>query len=183
MMDNASGETSDRVHSNFEFWCSLSYRRRIIFGSDFNKGRKGGIIPQPSSNPDLAILLAQARINSVSLYGPNLPEILEPVPETDIRNAIRESLPGLISCLRGDERNVLLTLARMWLTASTGEIISKDRAAEWAVPRLSNELAALLVFARKGYLGECMDEWGEKEPELANFVRLMKESIEACLKP
>ena len=158
-------------------------RQELLYGEWLRKQFEDGIIPQPTSNPDLAILSAQARQNSLSLYGPNLPELIEPVPEMDIRKAIRESLPGLLSCLRGDERNVILTLVRMWLTASTGEILSKDRAAEWAIPRLSNDHAALLSLARKGYLGECMDEWEGKDLELAHFVSFMKESIETCLEP
>lgn len=69
------------------------------------------------------------------LFGPKATKILEPVLVTDIRRAIKESLPGLIVGIKGDERNVIFTLARMWLTVSTGEIRSKDLSAECAIPQ------------------------------------------------
>ena len=95
-----------------------------------------GAIPEPTYDPDLAILLSQLRENSINLFGPEATEVIEPVPMTDIRRAIKESLPGLIASIEGDERNVILTLARMWLTSSSGRICSKDQAAEWAIPKL-----------------------------------------------
>lgn len=92
-----------------------------------------GAIPEPTYDPDLAILLSQLRENSINLFGPEATEVIEPVPMTDIRRAIKESLPGLIASIEGDERNVILTLARMWLTSSSSRICSKDQAAEWAI--------------------------------------------------
>ena len=100
---------------------------------------------------------------------------------TDIRKAIKESLPGLIASINGDERNVILTLARMWLTASTGEIRSKDLAAEWAIPQLPDEHATLLNKAREAYLVECVDKWEGMESEVAELVNHMKKSIESSL--
>lgn len=44
---------------------------------------------------------------------------------TDIRRAIKESLPVLLEDIKGDEHNVILTLARMWQTVSIGEISPK----------------------------------------------------------
>src|SRR5574344_216748 len=89
-----------------------------------------GAIPEPTYDPDLAILLPQLRENSITLFGPEATEVIEPVPMTDIRRAIKESLPGLIASIEGDEHNVILTLARMWLTSSSSRICSKDQAAE-----------------------------------------------------
>ncbi|ALY26056.1 streptomycin 3''-adenylyltransferase [Staphylococcus aureus] len=98
----------------------------------------------------MAIVLAQARKNSISLFGPDSSSILVSVPLTDIRRAIKDSLPELIEGIKGDERNVILTLARMWQTVTTGEITSKDVAAEWAIPLLPKEHVTLLDIARKG---------------------------------
>ncbi len=36
----------------------------------------------------------------------------------------------------GDERNVVLTLSRIWYSAVTGKIAPKDVAADWAMERL-----------------------------------------------
>ncbi|HFI0339065.1 TPA: DUF4111 domain-containing protein, partial [Streptococcus suis] len=98
-----------------------------------------------------------------------------------IRKAIKESLPGLIASINGDERNVILTLARMWLTASTGEIRSKDLAAEWAIPQLPYEHAILLDKARKAYLGGYIDKWKGMDSEVTELVNNMKKSIESSL--
>ena len=70
---------------------------------------------------------------------------------------------------------------RMWLTASTGEIRSKDLAAEWAIPQLPDEHATLLNKAREAYLGECVDKWEGMESEVAELVNHMKKSIESSL--
>ncbi len=153
----------------------------FMYGEWLREEFEKGEIPRPTYDPDLAILLAQVRKNSINLSGPKATEILEPVPMTDIRRAIKESLPRLIADIKGDERNVILTLARMWLTASTGEISSKDLAAEWAIPQLSNEHAALLDLARKAYRGEYADKWEGLESEVASLVNYMKKSIEFCL--
>lgn len=153
----------------------------FMYGEWLREQFEKGEISQLTYDPDLAILLAQVRKNSINLSGPKATEVLEPVPMTDIRRAIKESLPRVIADIRGDERNVILTLARMLLTASTGEISSKDLAAEWAIPQLPNEHAALLDLARKAYRGEYDDEWEGMEIEMASLVNYMKKSIESCL--
>lgn len=53
----------------------------------------------------------------------------------------------MIQEIKGDERNVILTLARMWQMMMTGEITPKDVAAAWAIPRLPKEHATLLDMA------------------------------------
>jgi len=141
---------------------------------------KGGI-SEPAYEPDLAILLVQARNTGISLFGPKAADILESVPAGDIRKAIKESLPGLVANLRGDERNVILTLARMWLTMSTGDIFAKDTAAEWAASRLPQAYAELLSLAGKAYRGEVVDRWEEMEQEVNALVEHLKKEIEVSL--
>jgi len=153
----------------------------FLYGEWLREQFEKGAIPGPAYDSDLAILLAQIRKNSINLYGPKAAEILEPVPATDILKAIKDSLPGLIASTRGDERDVILTLARMWLTASTGEISSKDSAAEWAIPKLPGNYAALLDIARKAYLGEYVDKWEGMESEVDELVNYIKKSIESSL--
>ncbi len=156
-------------------------KNEFIYGEWLRDQFEEGQIPKPTYDPDLAIVLAQVRKNSVSLFGPDASDILEPVPMTDIRRAIRESLPGLIEDIKGDERNVILTLARMWLTVAVGEISPKDVAAEWAIPRLPKEHATLLDLARKAYLGKYVDKWEGLDPEVTALVNHMKNSIESYL--
>ncbi|SEA80754.1 aminoglycoside adenylyltransferase domain-containing protein [Marinobacterium iners] len=103
----------------------------------------------------------------------------DPVPMSDIRRAIHDSLPSLLAEAKGDERNVVLTLSRMWLTAATGNIAPKDAAAEWAEKQASPDQAMLLRYARDGYLGKIEDRWDEKQEDFETLVSYMKESIQA----
>jgi len=156
-------------------------KHEFMYGEWLREQFEKGIISKPAYNPDLAIVLAKLRKNSISLYGPKATELLEPISMADIRKAIKESLPGLITCIRGDERNVILTLARMWLTVSTGEIGSKDLAAEWAMQELPDKYAIILDKARLAYLGEYVDKWEGMEDEVADLVDYMKNAIETLL--
>ena len=108
--------------------------------------------------------------------------MIEPVPMTDIRRAIKESLPGLIASIEGDEHNVILTLARMWLTSSSGRICSDVyKRQEWAIPKLAKEHATLLEKAKKAYLGDYDDKWEGMETEIIELVNYLKRSIESSL--
>ncbi|MGN7402437.1 aminoglycoside nucleotidyltransferase ANT(9) [Cytobacillus praedii] len=156
-------------------------KNEFIYGEWLRDEFEKGQIQEPTYDPDLAIVLAKVRKHSVSLFGPQALDILDPVPMSDIRRAIKESLPGLIEGTKGDERNVILTLARMWLTVAVGEISPKDVAAEWVIPLLPTEHAALLDLARKAYRGEYADKWEGKESEVIALVNHMKNSIESYL--
>lgn len=166
---------SDIVPLQFPPKCQYMYGEWLR--EQFDKGA----IPEPTYDPDLAILLSQLRENSINLFGPEATEVIESVPMTDIRRAIKESLPGLIASIEGDERNVILTLARMWLTSSSGRICSKDQAAEWAIPKLAKEHATLLEKAKKAYLGDYDDKWEGMETEIIELVNYLKRSIESSL--
>ena len=120
-------------------------KREFIYGEWLRGEFENGQIQEPSYDPDLAIVLAQARK------------------------------------IKGDERNVILTLARMWQTVTTGEITSKDVAAEWAIPLLPKEHVTLLDIARKGYRGECDDKWEGLYSKVKALVKYMKNSIETSL--
>jgi streptomycin 3"-adenylyltransferase len=67
-------------------------------------------------------------------------------------------MPGIEE---GDTRNGLLTLARIWTTLATGEIRSKDEAANWALARLPEQHRPVLAHARAAYLGEAPEDWRE----------------------
>ncbi|WP_078433620.1 aminoglycoside nucleotidyltransferase ANT(9) [Metabacillus halosaccharovorans] len=165
-------------HSDVVPW-KYPPKKEFIYGewlrSDFEKGK----IQEPTYDPDLAIILAKAQKYSVSLFGSEVSDLLDPIPITDVRRAIRESMTELIEGLNGDERNVILTLARMWQTVAVDEISPKDVAAEWAIPRLPNEHADLLDLARKAYRGEYVDKWEGLDSEVVSLVNYMKNSIES----
>jgi len=156
-------------------------RFEFMYGEWLRAQFEKGEIPGATDDPDLALLLAQLQRNNICLFGPNVEEVLGPIPWVDIQRAMKESLPGLMASVKGDERNVILTLARMWYTASTSEFSSKDGAADWAIPQLPEEHGALLDQARKAYLGESVDCWEGKQKELASLVDHLKRSIEPLL--
>ena len=125
---------------------------------EFEAGR---MTPWHSPDPDLAIVLTAARADGRSIVGPPPAELFEPVPRADLEHALTAVLPALLVDLAGDERNVLLTLARIALTLETGNIepkdIAADRAAAWLPPRAS----ATLRRARDGYLGRAVEAWDD----------------------
>jgi streptomycin 3"-adenylyltransferase len=93
------------------------------------------------------------------LYGPPPATLLDPVPHGDLRRAIAAGVPGLLEGLESDTRNVLLTLARVWSTLVTGDIRSKDAAADWALGRLPAGDRPPLAHARAVYLGQEAEDW------------------------
>lgn len=156
-------------------------RFEYMYGEWLRERFEEGMIAEPTVDPDLALLLAQAERNSITLFGPKMAEVLDSIPWIDIQRAMRDSLPGLIASVKGDERNVILTLARMWYTASSSEFSSKDSAADWAIPQFPEEHVDLLDQARKAYLGEFVDCWEGKENELATLVKHLRGAIEPLL--
>ena len=110
-------------------------------------------------SPDVAILLTMVRADGRVLAGASASDLLDRVPPADVVRAIREEVAPLLEDLETDTRNVLLTLARMWTTVATGEVLSKDAAAKWALPRLPEEHRAVVAEARAGYIGEDESSW------------------------
>ncbi|UYG04526.1 aminoglycoside adenylyltransferase family protein [Halomonas sp. LR3S48] len=149
-------------------------RSELVYGEWLRDEFAQGRVPPGATDPDLALVLATARQASLALCGPELAELVAPIPEADLRRAIVDSLPGLIDGLHGDERNVLLTLARMWMTVETGEIAPKDVAAAWALERLPAELQTEMALARHAYLDGDGNDWPQRMPQveaLAGFLR------------
>ena len=155
--------------------------KEFVYGEWLRSAYERGNIPAPSADPDLAILLSQIRSSGIALAGPAPSELLDTVPMGDVRKAMAQCLPGLVESTRGDERNVILTLARMWVTAATGEFLPKDRAAQWAFPRLTGQHAALLALAECAYRGERMDRWEGMEADADGLVDHLKKEVECCL--
>ena len=131
-----------------------------MYGEWLRDDMERGYVPQPFADPDNAVLLWQARMHSLPLTeeNPAIESLLPPIPFSEIRLAIREALPNLLASIKGDERNVLLTLSRMWYTAATRELTSKDNAALWAESRVPEPFATLLAKARNAYLGNVVDD-------------------------
>jgi hypothetical protein len=134
-------------------------RAEFVYGEWLRDAFEAGQLPMPVRDPEYTLVLAQARREAFSLFGPGAEELLPPIPSEHVRRAMRDALPGLLDGLHGDERNVVLTLARMWRTAATGEFVAKDAAATWAAAQMPNREADTLIHAREAYLGKVKDDW------------------------
>jgi predicted nucleotidyltransferase len=126
-----------------------------------------GEIPPPASNPDLAALITMTLLADRPLLGPPPADVLDPVPHDHLLRAGLDGLDGLLADLDHDTRNVLLTLARIWSTAETGEIRPKDAAADWALPHLPPEHRRVLERARDGYRSGDYGVWDDLDPRAA----------------
>lgn len=125
----------------------------FLYGEWLRDEYERGLVPAPAPMPDLAPLLTMVLQGDAPLYGPPPAALLAPVPHADLRRAIVAGVPELMADLGSDTRNVLLTLARIWVTLATGAIRSKDAAADWALERLPPEHRPVPAWARAEYLG------------------------------
>ena len=141
---------------------------------DFERGDRE---PWRNPNPDLAVLLTSVRRVSRPVLGAPAAEAFDAVPQRDLVHAISDELPALLDDLEGDTRNVILTLARMWLTLATGEIRSKDAAADWALARLPGAARPALAHARAIYLGEQPEDWAGREEAVPPLVEYLVAEI------
>ena len=120
--------------------------------------------PQPEPMPDLALLIPMVRAGDHPLTGPPPSRVLDPVPHSDLVRANVAGIPDLLNELDEDTRNVLLTLARIWTTLATGEIRTKDAAADWALAKLPPEHRPVLEHARELYLNSqyAEERWSDE---------------------
>ncbi|MER6473878.1 aminoglycoside adenylyltransferase family protein [Streptomyces collinus] len=124
----------------------------FLYGEWLRTEYEAGKVPQPEPMPDLALLISMALSGDHPLTGPRPAQVLDPVPQADLVRASLAGVPGLLDGLDSDTRNVLLTFARIWTTLATGQIKSKDAAADWALARLPPEHRPALEHARQLYL-------------------------------
>ncbi|HEX7172137.1 MAG TPA: aminoglycoside adenylyltransferase family protein [Candidatus Limnocylindria bacterium] len=144
------------VHGEIRPW---RYPPRVAFQyGEWLRGefQRGDLAPWNDPNPDLAVLVTMVLASGVPRIGPPAGVLLAPVPPEDV-SAMADELPSMLDDLESDTRNVLLTLARMWSTVTTGEVRTKDGAADWALIRLPEEHRQVLELARSSYLGKADD--------------------------
>ena len=151
-------ELSIAVESEVRPWC-YPPPLDLQYGDWWRAELERGLEPWDDPNPDLAVLLSTVRDHGRPLIGPPPAELLDPVPAADLRRAVVAGVPALLADLADDTQNVLLTLARIWVTLATGDIWEKHAAATWAGDRLPPEAQSVLATARAAYLGEAPDAW------------------------
>jgi predicted nucleotidyltransferase len=137
----------------------------FLYGEWLREEFVDGRLPQRHLNPDLAVLLTSVQGRVQILRGPSPAEMLEPVPARDLCRSMHDSLDTLLGDLAGDERNVLLTLARMLVTFGTGRLVPKDAAARQVMRGLPEPHRSVLSSAADGYLGRLRDDWSERQKE------------------
>lgn len=136
----------------------------FLFGAWERAAYEAGKVPQPAPMPDLALLAAVARAGNRPLLGPSATQALDRVPVADLVHASVEAVPGLLDEVYTDTRNVVLTLARIWMTVATGAVGSKQAAAQWALPRLAPAQRSVLAHAEYLYINDRYfdDRWSEE---------------------
>lgn len=155
-------------------------RREIQFGEWLREDIRAGVFEQPTTDHDLAILVAKARAHSTAVVGPSAQSLFHPVPRADLDRALLDTVAqwNEPEDWVGDERNIVLALARGWYTAVTGTITSKDAAATWLMEKLEPQHRPVLDMARASYLGQAQDNLSNSPAEVAGFIAYARRSIE-----
>ncbi|NLV96009.1 MAG: DUF4111 domain-containing protein [Desulfovibrionales bacterium] len=163
--------------------CPLPYPARcdFIYGEWLRPAYESGDIPGPVSDPEFTLVLAQARQEAKPLFGPDANDLLPVVPRPDIHQAIAGASQALLEAEPGDERNVLLTLARMWRTLDMEDFVPKDVAAEWAAAQLPKEYASILLDARGAYLGLHVDDLQQHPQQVVQAIQELHKRVAARL--
>ncbi|MBK5144550.1 DUF4111 domain-containing protein [Budviciaceae bacterium BWR-B9] len=157
--------------------------REMQFGEWLRDDILAGIYEPAQQDIDITILLTKVRNASVALTGENADTLFNPVPKHDLLQTFKHTLElwNEPKDLQGDERNIILTLARIWYSVVTENIIVKDQAADWLLPQLPAEHTAILQAARSEYLGLSSENWTRAMPAVERFVRYAKTQISAQL--
>jgi streptomycin 3"-adenylyltransferase len=127
---------------------------------------------------DLAMIIAQAKLKSKTLFGVHADKVLLDIPHLDLMRSMVDQIPSLIDGLIDDTRNCLLTLSRIWCSISTNKIGSKTQASDWAMHQLPPELKPILKNANLIYLGKSEDHWSDKISQVNDCARYMVNEIE-----
>lgn len=159
-------------------------RRELQYGEWLRQDIQAGNIETAVVDHDLAILLTKVRKRSVALMGPPADTFFDPIPWEDVIKGLQATaaLWNSEEDWQGDERNIILTLARIWYSATTKEIVPKDVAAAWLLQRVPEQHRSIVADAWEGYLGTNDDDWSTRNTEMAAFVSFAKANIEKMLK-
>ena len=121
----------------------------------------GRVSPANANDPDLLVLLTEVRQHGLVLIGRPAQELIGFVAAATLNQAMVATIPALTAPdkFASDTANVLLTLARIWTTLSTGQIVPKDVAADWAIARLAPDESVALEQARATYRAGTYESW------------------------
>jgi predicted nucleotidyltransferase len=128
-------------------------------------------------DPDLASLITQVLAGDVALLGPPPAEVFDPVPFSDVLEAVVAGVDHWVGNIDADTRNGILALARIWHALAIGALRSKDAAAAWALDRLPGEHKAVLARARASYLGDEEERWDDIREDVRRYVDYVVSAI------
>ncbi|MDR2332220.1 MAG: DUF4111 domain-containing protein [Burkholderiaceae bacterium] len=158
-------------------------RRELQFGEWLREDLLSGVFEPPMADHDLAILITKVRSSSVTLRGRDASVLFQEVPPADLARALLDTVRqwNQPDDWAGDERNIVLALARCWFTACTGRICSKQEAATWVLGQVDERHRAVVANARAAYLGVARDELPSRPEAVSAFVRDARREIERQL--
>lgn len=158
-------------------------RREFQFGEWLRDDILAGRYEPAVEDPDVAILLTTVRQHCVVLYGLHAMDLFDDVPQKDLFRAFSDVLKLWEGPedWAGDERNVLLTLARIWCSAVTGTIVPKHVAASWVAERVPFLHRRLLQEARGVYEGDEDDTFAQRASEVADTIMFLIHEIAPLL--
>lgn len=172
-------EVTILCQEDFSSW-SIPPMCEYMFGEWLRSDIERGNIPQAYYEPELTLLIWQARQYSRTLKGNDAQSTLPNIYFSEVQNAIANCLPNLLKNLDLDLRNSLLTLTRMWFTLQTKMITSKDAAADWAIPQLPKHLRKVLQTAKLDYLYG-IEEWEVSDEEIDSVIIFLDKKVRDSL--
>lgn len=151
----------------------------LMYGEWLRTEYEQGVFEGQTQDPEFTLMLAQAAQDAVALWHKEM-HSLPMIGQPDIRKVILDALPNLLLSLKGDERNVLLTLVRKWYTMKTGLFISKDGAANWAIDLMPTALSSIIIMAKNDYLTGASTDWADQTEGIKTCVDYLAECIRTC---
>ncbi|SCB23304.1 AadA family aminoglycoside 3''-O-nucleotidyltransferase [Cupriavidus alkaliphilus] len=157
--------------------------RELQFGEWLRQDIEAGVFEGRMPDHDLAILVTQVRQHGIALLGPPATACFEPVPRPDFIAALTDTVAQwrTESDWAGDERNVVLAMARVWYSAASGRIAPKDVAAAWALERLPGAHRPLMAAARAAYRSGGPDDPVLGGAAVAAFMQYARTAVSKLL--
>jgi predicted nucleotidyltransferase len=170
------------VRSDVEPW-RPSPVEDFLYGEWERPSYEQGSLPARRRNDDLAVLVTMALDADSPLLGPPPLALLDRPPTLDLVAACVAGVPSLLEDLMSDTRNVLLTLARILVTAETGRLVRKDQAADAVLHRLDPSCRSVLQRARDAYLGPDWGTFDDIAADIPPCADALVNAIEAAADP
>lgn len=158
-------------------------QRDLQYGEWLREGfeRRDPELRRPVADPDLAVLCTMVLRGDAALVGPPPSHVIDAIPWADVLDTSLAEIPRLITEIPADPGDKsVLTLIRIWDGVATEQVVAKDAAAEWALPRLPAEHRPVLARARDIYLGRRREDWSNLMDTLPGFVDLVAAEIRSA---